>query len=80
MVPGNGSKMPSVDDLEFTMDQRGCARCYGDGHPGITFKKLTYPVDLVEPPFTHWAPCPTNGEPILLQFYEDDSKVPPGEH
>jgi hypothetical protein len=49
-------------------------RCHGDGHEGIVFKPLTYPVHhgavqgietgIV---YTHWAPCPTNGEPILLR-------------
>ena len=39
----------------------GCARC-GGTHGQIEFRKLTQPCgDL-----THWAPCPTNGEPILM--------------
>jgi hypothetical protein len=51
----------------ITIDQKGCARCHGEGHPQLTFSKLTHP--LVEESgleLTHWAPCPTNGEPILL--------------
>ncbi len=51
----------------ITFDQVGCARCNGDGHPGITFLPFTYPVRTPNVrEFTHWAPCPTNGEPILL--------------
>jgi hypothetical protein len=58
---------PSATKDEITIDQAGCARCHGDGHKQITFKRLTHP--LVEEgglQLTHWAPCPTNGEPILL--------------
>lgn len=51
------------DKDDLIVDMKGCARCEGEGHPQIRFKKLTHPVgDL-----THWAPCPTNGEPILLK-------------
>lgn len=64
---------------EITIDQRGCARCDGDGHPGITFKRLTRPIEL-EPgvkayTLTHWAMCPTTGEPILMRFVD----VPDGD-
>lgn len=53
----------------YTCDLQGCARCDGAGHPGLTFTPLTYPFELEEEmPFTHWAPCPTNGEPILMRF------------
>jgi len=48
-------------------DLIGCARCHGEGHPGLQFRQFTHnaetPRGIV---FTHWAPCPTNGEPILL--------------
>ena len=51
----------------ITKDQIGCARCDGDGHPGITYQPLTFPIDMGEGfTATHWAPCPTNGEPILF--------------
>ena len=39
----------------------GCARC-GRVHRNLSFATLTQPCGLL----THWAPCPTNGEPILL--------------
>lgn len=52
----------------------GCARCNnGVGHPGLTFQPLTYPVEIGvgggpgERDLTHWAPCPVNGEPILMR-------------
>lgn len=46
----------------------GCARC------GLTHEELEF--DLLERPiwehdgrdYTHWAPCPTNGQPILLRM------------
>lgn len=54
----------------ITTDLVGCARCHGDGHKALTFQPLTYPLRPDrehEPPLTHWAPCPTNGEPILMR-------------
>lgn len=46
---------------------RGCARCDGEGHDDLLFFRLTHPVERDgEVLFTHWAPCPTNGEPILM--------------
>lgn len=53
-----------------TISIKGCARCHGDGHEDLVFQPLTHPF-TAEPgvsayTFTHWAPCPTNGEPILL--------------
>lgn len=55
----------------MVIDQVGCARCEGDGHPGLGFSLLTHPVVVNEQvTFTYWAPCPTNGEPILLAVME----------
>lgn len=54
-----------------TVDLPGCARCHGDGHDGLLFSPLTHPVVDGEGTWTHWAPCPTNGEPILLQVNDD---------
>ena len=43
------------------VDIRKCARCNGD-HDDLEFR----PFDLPARKFTHWAPCPTNGEPVLM--------------
>jgi hypothetical protein len=44
---------------------RSCARCGGDHD--VEFKPLTHPVvDTDGTTWTHWAPCPVNGEPILM--------------
>lgn len=45
---------------------RHCARCGGD-HENVGFKPLTKPIPGNDESvlWTHWAPCPTNGEPIL---------------
>lgn len=52
----------------FTMDMQGCARCHGDGHPGIEFRKFNEPCEIpgLGIGATHWATCPTTGEPILF--------------
>ncbi len=51
---------------EHTFEElTGCARC-GETHRGLVFKPLTQTSKLGEMLMTHWAPCPTNGEPVML--------------
>lgn len=58
-------------DEEEIVDIVGCARCGGEGHKGLLFKPLTNPIIVYtgirhgHVTATQWAPCPTNGEPIL---------------
>jgi hypothetical protein len=61
------------------IDLNGCARCHANAHPGLLFEPLTYPVEDGggEDPFTHWAACPTNGQPILLRQDEADAEPEP---
>lgn len=65
----------------YTTSMPGCARCHG-GHESVTFRRLTYPFRvyvtdnddgsvLADVEMTHWAPCPTNGEPILMRWVPD---------
>ena len=43
----------------------GCARCGGNHH--VNWREFTHPVvDADGTTWTHWTPCPTNGEPILM--------------
>jgi hypothetical protein len=60
----------------FTMDLVGCARCRGEGHPRIVFMPLEFPIEIPDSirVFTHWAPCPANGEPILFTTVETPEK------
>lgn len=62
----------------MVVDVNGCARCQSEAHPALQFAPLTHPVEAglqadehgaaqEAPPYTHWAPCPVNGEPILLR-------------
>ena len=49
-----------------------CARCSGT-HSGVDFKLLSRPISFLTEDgkshdYTHWAPCPENGEPMLLQI------------
>lgn len=44
-----------------------CARC-GDNHGELTFLELTYP----NGENTHWCPCPTNDEPIMMRIIPED--------
>ena len=48
-----------------------CARC-GLDHKDLEFSPLTIP----DPEFQWWAPCPTNGEPVLMQVIETPSLHP----
>lgn len=59
-----------------------CARCGGEHD--ATFKPLTNPIPFFEQDertlefneysFTHWSPCPVNGEPILM-FIQPEKKA-----
>ncbi len=40
-----------------------CARC-GGKHRDLFFRKLAHPCDE----YTHWAPCPNNDEPIMMNL------------
>lgn len=51
----------SRDKQKFTVTN--CARC-SETHGGMEFERLERPV-LAEYVMTHWAPCPTTGQPIL---------------
>lgn len=48
-----------------------CARCSQD-HLDLEFKPFTQ----ANPTYSHWALCPTNGEPILMRMIEDDEAPP----
>lgn len=50
----------------------GCARCGGE-HEGVVYMPLERPARLSdEVVVSHWAPCPTNGEPILMLIGDRD--------
>jgi hypothetical protein len=36
----------------------------------IVWRKLERPIDDATIVWTHWAPCPTNGDPILMRITE----------
>jgi hypothetical protein len=58
---------------------RSCARCSGD-HVGILARPLTIPFAPAEAApliWTHWAPCPVNGEPILVMGTPDEVTASP---
>lgn len=46
---------------------KNCARCGKDHRKRIEWKPLERPIGEC----THWAPCPTNGQPILMHITED---------
>lgn len=52
-----------------------CSRC-GRNHRNVVMKKLKQDVYADTVPdriiYTHWAPCPTNRDPILGVVVEDD--------
>lgn len=66
--------MSRTNPEPITANIVGCARCGGSGHDLLSFAPLTHAVttDDGEPAFTHWALCPSNGDPILLRVTETD--------
>lgn len=50
----------------------GCARCGGDHPEGtLEYRAFRQPVPDVDGDFTHWASCPTTGDPILLRRMDE---------
>jgi hypothetical protein len=51
-----------------------CARCGGE-HEGIKAEILSRPITPpgTEQIWTHWAPCPANGQPILVRVTAGES-------
>jgi hypothetical protein len=54
---------------EIVQTITGCARCHGEGHEELRFRKLRYSHPGGDHPvqWTHWAICPATGEPILFR-------------
>lgn len=66
--PESGFVVSPVEQVGVKVEllQR-CARCKGD-HFDVQFRRLTHPIrDDDGTVWAWWAPCPTNGEPILLR-------------
>lgn len=61
--------MPKMNaDKEISL--RNCARC-GKTHY-VEWKELTRQIRIFDQPhITHWAPCPINGEPILMRVIQE---------
>ena len=57
-----------------------CARC-GEDHQNLVAHKLDRPWAPPEArgvTWTHWMPCPTNGQPILVLFTSAPTEGPDG--
>lgn len=62
--------------VDLFIDVRGCARC-GSDHASLPFLRLQRPMeDNDGVAWTHWATCPTTGEPILLFIRETNEDAP----
>ncbi len=51
---------------------KNCARCK-DNHNQLFFKKFTINEDNLG--YSHFAFCPTNGEPILMKIIESNDFI-----
>lgn len=58
-----------ADRMKVTV--RDCARC-GKLHTMLEFQRLRRPAR----DYGWWAPCPTTGEPVLMQLHELAGKSP----
>lgn len=67
-----------VEDGEIVNVQK-CARC-GDDHLAVVFQKMQQPMVDEHWTMTHWAACPTNGDPILWGTTEDMASLYDGKH
>lgn len=50
-----------IKDLDF------CDRCHGV-HMDVKFSRIDFWIVLGEHVVHYWAPCPTNGQPLLLSI------------
>lgn len=62
-----------VSKDKFYMDIENCVRC-GENHKNVKFLKFTRPhhEDETNTTTTHYAYCPSNGEPIQLKSWENE--------
>lgn len=52
--------------IDLFPDIRQCARC-GRDHAALPFLRLQRPMEDADGvDWTHWATCPTTGEPVLM--------------
>lgn len=70
-VPTAEANQAPAPTTEMKINIRGCARC-GEEHDLLEFKKLQRPVGHL----THWALCPTTGEPVLLKILGTPGATP----
>lgn len=74
--PTPGHRTLAEEPLEATVDLAICPRCNADGHEGVVFRAFDYPSlcpgDGGQWVVTHWATCPTNGQPIMYMKRRDD--------
>lgn len=70
--------MTNDDNLYVSDCLYGCARC-GKDHENLSFRRFAlYPVEISDKEvMDYWAPCPTNGDPILLS--RDETEQAPSE-
>lgn len=54
------------------VDINNCARC-GLDHDNLEFEELEHSCPSDDEAYTHWAGCPTNGQPVMLEIVETDS-------
>lgn len=56
---------------ETIVELSDCSRC-ALAHRDLVFKQLTRPLytENNREVYTHWTPCPTNGEPIMMRVLE----------
>lgn len=47
---------------------KDCPRCTVDHYSVIPWRRLTRPVKGPTYTYTHWAPCPTNHDPVLARL------------
>ena len=67
----------SQTTAEYVFNVRSCALCGAD-HDNLTFKRMYVPVYTDAGVMTHWASCPTNGDPILFGVVPTPSEQPSG--
>lgn len=62
---------------KFITSTHGCSRCHGDGHENLVWKPFVHPIEFEDKigfVATHWANCPTTGDPIMMGGYDKEEE------
>ncbi len=65
MTKPNDNDTEDLKGVSIRVSLYCCGRC-GEPHEDLSFERLVRPMRFSG--WTHWCPCPSNGQPIVLRI------------